>query len=191
MRPDFFKCRRRGGRLFPEFFTDKAEAALGSRGKEIRTKCGITRTKCVRFGDLMDTRRAATLPWRGRVGTRERSECVTGWGDVSTRGPSDIERPSPHPDREFHSRSTLPLQGRVKRVCGCNIACYAWRRTSPSLALTSAILARLTGTRCGEGPASSITAPSPSLRTRETWVIDTIWLRCTRTNRPGSSCASA
>src|SRR6476646_5338181 len=66
-----------------------------------------------------------------------------------------------------------------------------WRLASPSRALTSAILARLTGTRCGDGPSSSITAPSPSLRTKVTCGIATIWLRCTRTNSPGSSCASA
>ena len=73
-------------------------------------------------------------------------------------------------------------------VPGANQACL---RASPNLAFTSAILARLTGTRWGDGPSSSITAPSPSLRTKETCGIATIWLRCTRTNRLGSSWASA
>ena len=41
------------------------------------------------------------------------AKCETGWGDLSTRALFDAEGPSPHPDREFHSRSTLPLQGRV------------------------------------------------------------------------------
>src|SRR6202171_4628459 len=40
--------------------------------------------------------RASRSPWRGRVGSHERSECVTGWGDVSTRTVRN-ERPSPHP----------------------------------------------------------------------------------------------
>src|SRR5215831_9341028 len=65
------------------------------------------------------------------------------------------------------------------------------RLAIPRRALTSAILARLTGTRCGVGPSSSTIAPSPSFRTKVTCGIATIWLRCTRTNRPGLSWASA
>jgi hypothetical protein len=42
------------------------------------------------------------------------AKCETGWGDLSTRALFEAERPSPHPAREFHSRSTLPLQGRVR-----------------------------------------------------------------------------
>jgi hypothetical protein len=41
------------------------------------------------------------------------AKCETGWGDLSIRALFDVERPSPHPAREFHSRSTLTLQGRV------------------------------------------------------------------------------
>jgi len=36
------------------------------------------------------------------------AKCVTGWGEFSLNI-------SPHPDRSFHSRSTLPLQGRVNK----------------------------------------------------------------------------
>jgi hypothetical protein len=42
-----------GATLFPDFFAGKTEAITASRGQEIRTKCGITRTKCVRLSDLM------------------------------------------------------------------------------------------------------------------------------------------
>src|SRR3954463_12663064 len=42
----------------------------------------------------------------------------------------------------------LPI-GDLMAQCG-----QAWRRARQSRALTSAILARLTGTRCGDGPSS-------------------------------------
>jgi hypothetical protein len=41
-----------GWRLFPEFFTDKARAAASSQAEEIRTKCRLARTRCVRLCDL-------------------------------------------------------------------------------------------------------------------------------------------
>src|SRR6476661_1402757 len=39
-------------RLFPEFFAGKAARVAASRGQEIRTKRGLSRTKCVRVRDL-------------------------------------------------------------------------------------------------------------------------------------------
>src|SRR5690349_1091043 len=53
-------------------------------------------------------------PGGGGSACMSAAKCATGWGDVSTRALFDAERPSPHPDCEFHSQSTLPLQGRVK-----------------------------------------------------------------------------
>src|ERR1700694_4365863 len=44
-----------GGRLFPEFFADKTDAAVASRDEKIRTKCGLLHTKCVRLRDLIAT----------------------------------------------------------------------------------------------------------------------------------------
>src|SRR5450631_1116070 len=46
-------CGRWDGKLFREYFTGKAAAAKGARAEEIRTKCGLPRTKCVRLGNLM------------------------------------------------------------------------------------------------------------------------------------------
>ena len=61
-----------------------------------------------------------TLPWRGRVGSHERSECGTGWGGVML-GTHAL----PHyatPPRRYRTTlrvaggaSTLPLQGRVRK----------------------------------------------------------------------------
>ncbi len=58
------------------------------------------------------TARLLTLPWRGRVGSHERSECDPGWGEgASTRHCLSGETVTP-PRR---SASTLPLQGRVRK----------------------------------------------------------------------------
>ncbi|MGY3453588.1 hypothetical protein ACVILH_005930 [Bradyrhizobium sp. USDA 4353] len=55
---------------------------------------------------------AATLPWRGRVVSHERSECGTGWGESHGRSLCG----SPHPARPLRVRSTLPLKGRVDEI---------------------------------------------------------------------------
>jgi hypothetical protein len=59
-----------------------------------------------------------TLPWRGRVGTHERSECEPGWGEgLSPLNTARVER-SPHPAASRRPRDELrssrPLQGRVR-----------------------------------------------------------------------------
>src|SRR6266436_5891305 len=41
-----------GRRLFPEFFAGKTAALAAARGEEIRTKCGLLRTRYVRLRDL-------------------------------------------------------------------------------------------------------------------------------------------
>ena len=65
-------------------------------------------------GQVGERRASLTLPWRGRVGSRERSECETGWGDgLSTRAVLDVER-SPHPVAYFatlNMRRPSPSRG--------------------------------------------------------------------------------
>src|SRR3954465_2704414 len=68
----------------------------------------------------------------------------------------------------------LPI-GNLMAQCGEGL-----RGGGPSRALTSGNLARLTGTRCGDGPSSSTIAPSPSLRTSVTRTLGTMGLARTR-----------
>ncbi len=159
---NFSRARRRGAR---------------HEAREIRTKCGVPRTKCVSDRDLMSASPSSCAGRDEKTSAdagRRRCKLAAHDGEVCQASAT----------RRFALRDLFPQAGRGEDLQACRLA-------SPSLALTSAILARLTGTRCGDGPSSSITAPSPSLRTKLTWGIATIWLRCTRTNRPGSSCASA
>src|ERR1700751_2367807 len=51
-----------GGTLCPEIYGRKAEPPEASRAQEIRTKCGLARTKCVRGCDLMSHYRV-NRPW--------------------------------------------------------------------------------------------------------------------------------
>jgi hypothetical protein len=62
------------------------------------------------------TRCFLTLPWRGRVGSHERSECETGWGDgLSTRALFKARDCHPTPPL-LSVASTLPLEGRVSEI---------------------------------------------------------------------------
>jgi hypothetical protein len=45
-----------GGTLCREIRPRKASRPSGSRFEEIRTKCGLPRTKCVRFSDLFESK---------------------------------------------------------------------------------------------------------------------------------------
>ena len=91
------------GALLPSFFQG-AGKTKGTRP----CRSGLRSVGCLTIESETMRERAAhsnTLPWRGRVGEHERSDCEPGWGETSQG----------HPTPTLTSFApTLPLQGRVK-----------------------------------------------------------------------------